>query len=343
MRKSAAIALPMTDHGSRTTRRGATQPLRVGVVGVGHVGQHHARLFASLPGGVLAGVMDINADRARLIGERYGAPWFTDLGTLLERVDAVSVAVPTSAHFAVAKVCLEAKVHVLVEKPIAVMPVEAHELVELARSRDRLLQVGHVERFNPVVRSVRPHIGKPGFIECYRLSPFGQRGTDVDVVLDLMIHDLDIVLSFGLGPVEDIRAAGVPVLTPNIDIANARIQFGGGCVANLTSSRVSATRMRKLRLFQRDSYLSVDYQTRQGMISRRVMKSGEPPSIQTEQIWAEEEEPLKLELEAFLHAARTGTPASVSGEEGAAALELAHQVLGAIGEFARRHTEAPDS
>ncbi len=283
--------------------------------------------------------MDINADRARLIGERYGAPWFTDLGTLLERVDVVSVAVPTSSHFAVAKSCLEAKVHVLVEKPITAALTEAYELVELARSRHLLLQVGHVERFNPVMRSVRPYIGKPGFIECYRLSPFSTRGTDVDVVLDLMIHDLDLILSLAPGPVEDIRAAGFPVLSSNLDIANARIEFASGCVVNLTASRVSATRMRKLRLFQSDGYLSVDYQTRQGVIWRRVIKPDGSPSIEIERVHAGEEEPLKLQLEAFLHAARTRAPARVSAEEGAAALELAYQVITAIDAFSHRHVE----
>ena len=168
-------------------------------------------------------------------------PWFTDRAALLERVDVVSVVVPTSSHFTVAKACLEAGAHVLVEKPIAVIPAEAHELIELARAREQLLQVGHVERFNPIVRTVRPYIGKPGYIECYRLSQFGQRGTDVDVVLDLMIHDLDMVLSFAPGPVQEIRAAGVPVLSSNIDIANARIQFASGCDQLHVESSLSRT------------------------------------------------------------------------------------------------------
>ena len=314
--------------------------LRVGVIGVGHLGQHHARLYASLPGSMLAGVMDIKPDRARLIGERHGVPVYPNPEALLEQVDAVSVAVPTSAHHAVVKTCLDAGVHVLVEKPIAVTPVEAQELVGLARKRGCVLQVGHVERFNPVVRAVRPSIGKPGFIECHRLSPFGERGTDVDVVLDLMIHDLDMVLSFGPGPVEEVRAAGVPVLSSTIDIANARIAFGSGCVANLTASRVSMTRQRRLRLFQRDAYVSVDYHTRQGVICRRMVRPGEPPKIEVEQVQGGDEEPLKLQLAAFLQAVAAGTPPIVSGEDGAAALTLAHQVLDAIGTFVRRHTES---
>jgi len=314
--------------------------LRVGVIGVGHLGQHHARVYASLPGSMLAGVMDIKPERARLIGERHGVPVYPDPAALLKQVDAVSVAVPTSAHHAIVKTCLDAGVHVLVEKPIAVTPVEAQELVGLARKRGCVLQVGHVERFNPVVRAVRPSIGKPGFIECHRLSPFGERGTDVDVVLDLMIHDLDMVLSFGPGPVEEVRAAGVPVLSSTIDIANARIAFGSGCVANLTASRVSMTRQRRLRLFQRDAYVSVDYHTRQGVICRRMVRPGEPPKIEVEQVQGGDEEPLKLQLAAFLHSVAAGTPPAVSGEDGAAALTLAHQVLDAIGTFVRRHTES---
>jgi predicted dehydrogenase len=313
--------------------------LRVGVIGVGHLGQHHARLYAALPGATLAGVADIDADRARTVGERHQAPAFADWGDLLGRVDAVSVAVPTSAHHEVVKASLEAGVHVLVEKPIAVTPIEARELVELARKRGVTLQVGHIERFNPIMQAMRPHIGRPGFIECHRLSPFGERGTDVDVVLDLMIHDLDLILSFQPGPVEEIRAAGVPVLSTNVDIANARIAFAGGCVANLTASRVSTNRMRRLRLFQRDAYVSVDFQTRQGVIFRRMTDPGKRPTIEIEQVRGGEEEPLKLELEAFLQAATTGTPAPVSGEDGTAALELARQVLEAIDVFVSRHDE----
>lgn len=313
--------------------------LRVGVIGVGHLGQHHARLYAGLPGVHLAGVMDISPDRARLIAERHGACAYDDPAALLKEVDAVSVAVPTSAHHAVVKRCLEAGVHVLVEKPIAVTRAEANELVDLARARRRVLQVGHIERFNPVIRAVRPHLGRPGFIECHRLSPYGERGTDVDVVLDLMIHDLDMVLSFQPGPVEEVRAAGVPVLSTSIDIANARIAFAHGCVANLTASRVSTTRMRRLRLFQRDAYISVDYQSRQGVICRRVTGRGGAPTIEVEHVRGSDEEPLKLQLEAFLHAVSTGTRPPVSGEDGAAALDLAYQVLEAISAFMRRHAE----
>ena len=311
--------------------------LRVGVIGVGHLGQHHARLYAALPGSRLVGLVDTDAERAKLVAGRHGASVMADLPTLLKQVEAVSVAATTSAHYGVVKTCLEAGVHVLVEKPIAVTPAEAWELVELAQRRKRVLQVGHIERFNPVMQAMRPHIGKPVFIECHRLSPFGERGTDVDVVLDLMIHDLDLVLSLHPGAVEDIRAAGVPVLTSSNDIANARIEFHSGCVANLTASRVSTSRMRRLRLFQRDAYLSVDFQTRQGMICRRRTGAGERPVIETESVKGSEDEPLKLELEAFLAACATGQPPPVTGADGAAALDLAYRVLEQIGGFARRH------
>lgn len=311
--------------------------MRVGVIGVGHLGQHHARLYAALPGSRLVGVVDADAERAKLVAGRHAVPVMADLSALLKQVDAVSVAATTSAHYGLVKACLDAGVHVLVEKPIAVTPAEAWELVELAQRRKLALQVGHIERFNPVMQAMRPHIGKPVFIECHRLSPFGERGTDVDVVLDLMIHDLDLVLSLRPGPVEDIRAAGTPVLTSSNDIANARIEFQSGCVANLTASRVSASRMRRLRLFQRDAYLSVDFQTRQGMICRRRSGAGERPAIDTESVQGSQDEPLKLELEAFLAACATGQPPPVTGADGAAALDLAYRVLEQIGGFARRH------
>lgn len=314
--------------------------LKAGVIGVGHLGQHHARLYASLPESQLVAVTDQSMERAQFIADRHGARAIQTVDELLGVVDVVSIAVPTSAHYAVAKSCLLAGKHVLVEKPIAVTSAEAHELVQLAKQKGCRLQVGHSERFNPVMQVMRPHIGKPVFIECHRLSSFSDRGTDVDVILDLMIHDLDMVLSFGLGPVEDVQAAGVPVLSSTIDIANARIQFAGGCVANLTVSRVSTNKMRRLRLFQRDNYISIDFQTRQGIICRRDAKAGQRPAVEMEQVQGGEEEPLKLQLESFLQAVRTGTRPVVSGEDGAAALDAAHRVLQAIGAFVARQERA---
>ena len=211
------------------------------------MGQHHARIYAGLPDAKLMGVADVDPSRSRLVAERHGVAAYSDTAALLKEVEAVSVAVPTSSHHAVTKACLEADVHVLVEKPIAATTEQARELIEVAKRRRRVLQVGHVERFNPVLMAARPHITDPGFIECQRRSPFSERGTDVDVVLDLMIHDLDLVLSMTKSPVEEIRAAGVAVLSPYVDIANARLQFANGCVANLTASRVSPTRLRRCR------------------------------------------------------------------------------------------------
>ena len=312
--------------------------LRAGVIGVGHLGQHHARHYATLPGVTLAGVYDASPDRAKLIAERHGVQAWTNLGEVLTQVDLVSVAAPISAHFAAAKACLEAGKHVLVEKPIAVTSAEAHELVELAARRGCLLQVGHSERFNPIMQRMRASIERPAFIEGHRLSAFGERGTDVDVVLDLMIHDLDLVLSFQPGPVEEVRAAGVPVLSSNIDIANARIAFASGCVANLTASRVSTNKMRRLRFFQRDRYVSIDFQSRQAMVSRRVQGTGPRPTIDVETFQAGDEEPLRLELESFIHAVATGSRPVVSGEDGEAALNLAGRVLDAIGQFTQRHS-----
>lgn len=312
---------------------------RAGVIGVGHLGQHHARLYASLPGAQLVGVTDQSIDRARAIAERHGVRAFGSVDELLSHIDVVSVAVPTSAHYAVAKACLLAGKHVLVEKPITVTSEEAKELVERAKERRLCLQVGHSERFNPVMQVMRPHIGRPVFIEGHRLSSFSERGTDVDVVLDLMIHDLDMVLSFNPGPVEDIRAAGVPVLSSTIDIANARIQFQSGCVANLTASRVSTSKMRRLRLFQRDAYLSIDFQTRQGIVCRRSAGPGQKPTVEVQQVQGSEDEPLKLQLESFLHAVGTGTRPVVSGEDGAAALVIAQQVLQAIAGFVERQEQ----
>ncbi len=312
-------------------------PLRAGVIGVGHLGQHHARLYASLPGAQLVGVMDQSVERAQVVADRHGARIFRTVDELLSQVEVVSVAVPTSGHFAVAKACLEAGKHILIEKPIAATLEEAQELVQLAKQRGCCVQVGHSERFNPVMALMRPHIGPPVFIECHRLSSFSERGTDVDVVLDLMIHDLDLVLSLNPGPVEEVRAAGVAVLSSSIDIANARIQFQRGCVANLTSSRVSTNTMRRLRLFQRDNYLSIDFQTRQGLICRRTTLAGKRPTVEVEQLQGGDEEPLKLQLESFLHAVSTGSRPVVSGEDGAAAVDLAHQVLQALETFAARH------
>ena len=311
--------------------------LRAGVIGVGHLGQHHARLYASLPDSMLIGVVDHDHGRASLIGDQYGARAFGDLPDLLKHVDVVSVAVPTSAHYSVTKACLEAGKHVLVEKPIAVLPIEAQELVELAKMNGCTLQVGHSERFNPIMQAMRPHIRRPVLFESQRMGVYSERGTDVDVVLDLMIHDLDLVLSCNPGPVEEVRAAGLSVRSSSNDVANAYIQFESGCAASLIASRVSLKAMRHMRLFQADGYVSIDFQSRQGAVGHRWVEPGRKPTVTIEEFQAGDDEPLKLQLESFLQAIRAQSCPVVSGEDGTAALEVAHRVLSAIKAFGQYH------
>jgi predicted dehydrogenase len=312
--------------------------LRAGVIGVGHLGQHHARLYASLPDSTLVGVVDHDHGRASLIGGQYGARAYDDLPDLLKHVDVVSVAVPTSAHYSVTKACLEAGKHVLVEKPIAVLPIEAQRLVELAKMNGCTLQVGHSERFNPIMRMMRPHIRRPMLFEGQRMGLYSERGTDVDVVLDLMIHDLDLVLSCHPGPVEEVRAAGLSVRSSTSDVANAYIQFESGCVASLIASRVSLKAMRHMHLFQPDGYVSIDFQSRKGAIGRRSVETGRKPMVAVEEFQAGDDEPLRLQLESFLQAIRAQSCPVVSGEDGMAALEVAHRVLSAIRSFGQRNT-----
>ncbi len=311
-------------------------PVRVGVIGVGHLGQHHARLYASLPGATLVGIVDADSRRAKDIAERVGTAVCDDVGVLLKQVDAVSIAAPTSAHHAVARQCLDAGIHVLVEKPITVTPAEAQELIALARARKAVLQVGHVERFNPVMLKARPSIRRPLLVECRRVSPFTGRSTDVDVVLDLMIHDLDMVLSFQPGAVTDVRAVGAPVVSDKVDVAHAWVTFDSGCVATLTASRVASSRAREMTVVQRDACISLDYQSRQATVRRFPSGPRASGDQVSEQIHGGDEEPLKLELEAFLHAVQTGTLPVVSGQDGEAALSLAYRVLEEIETNRRR-------
>ena len=306
--------------------------IRVGVVGVGHVGQHHARIYRELPEVELAGVADSDPARLQEIQAFLEVPGFQDYRELFGRVDGVSVAVPTHLHAFIARECLEHGVDVLVEKPLAETLKEAEELTDLATRQGRILQVGHVERFNAAVRALHRIIEAPGFIECHRLSPFPQRGTDVDVILDLMIHDIDIILSLVKSPVTQVSAVGVPVLTDRVDIANARIEFVSGCVANVTASRVSAERIRKIRVFQPDTYISLDYANQEIALYRRLPADPashppRPPQIVREEVVVEKEEPLRLELTSFLSSVRERTRPEVSGEEAVEALRVASQIL----------------
>ncbi len=300
----------------------------VGVIGVGHLGQHHARIYSELPQTRLVGVVDIDQPRRTEIGTRLGVAHFGDRRSLLDQVDAVSVAVPTLQHREVVQDCLDAGVHVLVEKPLAVTPEEGRQMIDRAQQKGLVFHVGHVERFNPVRDLVQDLLSRPRFIECHRLAPFQPRGTDVDVVLDLMIHDVDLILSFGLGLVKNVEAVGQEVLSSQIDFAHARVEFDKGCVVNLTASRVSTGRLRKMRLFQEHLYLSVDFLSRRGIVYRQV--PNDESSVQEEAIRAGDEEPLKRELQAFAQAIRTGAPGGVSGEEGLAALELVHAIKQSI-------------
>ncbi len=298
--------------------------LRAAVVGVGYLGRFHAQKYAALEGVELVGVADSDAARAAAVGAEVHAPAVADYRDLLGRVDLVSVVVPTEAHFEVAKAFLETGAHVLVEKPITQTVAEAEALVALAGKQGRLFQVGHLERFNPAWLALRPRIKTPLFIEAHRLAPFKPRGTDVSVVLDLMIHDVDLILSVVDSPVREVRASGAPVLTDGVDIGNARIEFANGCVANITASRVSAGTLRKMRLFQKDEYLAIDFGERQLSVARR--QDGAEPPIATEQVQVPAGDALMSEVRAFVEAVRTGAPAPVSGEDGQRALALALEI-----------------
>jgi predicted dehydrogenase len=303
--------------------------LRVGVIGVGYLGRLHAQKMASFPDVAFVGVSDVDPVRGRAVAAEAGTAFFADRKDLLPRVDAVSVAVPTTAHYRVAMDALRAGVHVLLEKPIAATVREGRALVREAAARKRVLQVGHLERFNPAVVSAAAVLREPRFIECHRLGPFGGRGTDVDVVLDLMIHDIDLILSFVRSPIVQVHAVGVPVISKNIDIANARITFAGGCVANVTASRVSAKKQRKIRIFQEDAYVSMDFVEHAIQIFRRT-PPGEPggqPVISGERLETRKGDPLRDEIRSFLDCIRTGQTPLVSGADGVAALTAAFRIV----------------
>ncbi len=321
---------------------GGEGAFRLGVVGVGSLGFHHARIARDLPDVAFAGAFEADEGRARAVGEELGIPMHPTLEALLGGVDGVVVATPTTTHRDVAVAALERGIHVFIEKPIAPSLEDADEILDAARAGGALVQVGHVERFNSAVIGARPHLDNPLFIESHRLAPFTERGTDVAVVLDLMIHDVDLVGSLVGRPVREFQAAGAPVLTPSVDIANARITYEGGAVANLTSSRVSLERLRKVRIFQRSGYLSLDLARGTGEFLR--LKQDLPalqPGADAEQamagllardlstiiervsLHAEAAEPLRREQEAFRDAALGRIPPMVSGVEGRTALEVA--------------------
>jgi predicted dehydrogenase len=336
------------------------EPVQVAVIGVGAFGRNHARVFAELAtqGAVtLSAVVDADAARAATVASEFGAHAFASVADLLKspaaRPQAASVAVPTAEHLSVAQLLMEAGVDVLIEKPLASSLADADELIRIAQRTGRIAQVGQLERFNPALQATLPLVTKPMFFEVHRLSIFTARSLDVDVVLDLMIHDIDIVLSLVNSPVKEIRSVGLPILTPKIDIANVRVEFDSGCVANFTASRVSTERVRKLRFFQPNQYISIDY-TRQDVVVFSVdteavaaaaatgslaNADGEHPSssaIKVEKPRTRQQEPLRAELVAFLESVRSRTRPVVPLEDGRRALAVALDVLAAIREHGRR-------
>ena len=306
------------------------QPIRVGVAGVGHLGQHHARIYRELSEACeYTGFYEVDDARAAEILERYGGRRFLSLPEMAAHCDAVSVAVPTDRHLEVALPLLEAGCHLLVEKPICTTREEGERLLETARRRDCLLQVGHIEQYNPVTSFLEEVVDRPRFITADRLAPFQPRGTEVGVVLDLMIHDIGVILQLVDAPVERIEAVGVDVLSSSEDIANARLVFADGCVANINTSRVSLKKVREIRVFQPQGYLSLDFMNQKGHLLRR----GEH-GLQKEDIPLNPAEPLRLELESFLSCIRSGHEPKVSGLSGMRALEIALEVTRQVREAA---------
>lgn len=303
--------------------------LRAGVVGVGYLGRFHAQKYAALENVDLIGVADVSRERADEVAAEVGTVSYTDYRELLRQVDLVSIVVPTQYHFPVAKECLEAGCHILLEKPVTQTVEEADALIRLAADRKLVFQVGHLERFNPAIMALKGVLKGPLFIESHRLAPFKPRGTDVNVVLDLMIHDIDIILNMVPSSVKLVNSVGVPVLSNEVDIANARLQFENGCVANVTASRVSREAMRKIRIFQPDAYISIDYQERKIAIYR---KGGEGfpipglPNVTMEEKSFDQGDALMTEIKAFVEAVDTGSTPPVTGEDGKRALELALQI-----------------
>jgi len=306
--------------------------VRVAVVGVGYLGRYHAEKYQKIPEAHLVGVVDIDRDRAETTALRVGTQPFGNHREILGQVDAVSIAVPTPQHFHIAMDFLQEGVDVLIEKPITSTLEEADTLIEAARAQDRFIQVGHLERFNPAVRTLDGVVRNPLFIESHRLSRYKPRGTDVSVVLDLMIHDIDIILNFVKNKVKEIRAAGMSVVTPHVDIANARLEFENGCVANVTASRISLKDERKLRLFQRDKYISIDFANQEITVIDRSEeeKAGLIPGMRVQQLDFPREDALEAELKAFIASVLQRTPPRVNGETGRDALEIALQVVDQI-------------
>ena len=306
--------------------------LKVAVVGVGHLGKWHAEKYAACAECELIAVVDRDAGLAREIGSRHGAEACQDYREILPRVDAISLVVPTSLHYKIGREFLEAGIHCLIEKPLTETVAEAAELVAIARDRNLVLQVGHIERFNSVMLDITERLQQPQFIESTRLAPFTQRATDVSVILDLMIHDIDLILDLVASPIKRISASGLSVLSDTIDIANARLEFANHCVANVTASRISRKRERKLRIFEKDAYLSADLQEKVLAVNRRG-ETDNPlgyKDITHEEFRFEDNDALNLEILDFVGAIKTGGRPLVDGEDGQRALETAIDITSQI-------------
>lgn len=301
-------------------------PIRVGVVGVGYLGNIHAKIYSNIPGVELVGVVDVDRDNVDKIAAQYGCEGYTDAAELIGKVDAVSIVVPTSLHLETARPFLEAGVHMLMEKPLAPSYEESLELVELAEKSGVLFQVGHLERFNGGVMELAKRVKNPRFMEVTRIGPFVARATDVDVVTDLMIHDIDIVMSLVGEPISNISAAGTPVITDHIDIANARLEFANGMVANVTASRISNKQQRRIRVFEQEHYYGLDYTNQQITVaSTKPAEEGEDfPSVVSEELEIEPRLPLNHELEVFIDTIRNGGTPLVTGRVALEAVRVAH-------------------
>jgi predicted dehydrogenase len=306
-----------------------SEKLKTAVIGVGHLGQAHARIYAGLDGVDLIAVCDTREEQGRTIAERYGARFAGDYRDLLAEVDAVSVATPTVNHHDIACACLDAGVHVLVEKPISRTLEEAGRMIAAAEAKDLVLQIGHIERFNPAFVALRKEVNRPRFFEAHRMGIFTPRSLDIDVVMDLMVHELDVIAALVRSEVVRLEAVGIPILTQKIDLANARLEFADGCIANITASRVSGERLRKLRVFQPNEYYSLDYAEQQVAMCKLSppRNPGDFPDIVAGGLQIEKREPLLAEIESFVNAVRTRSKPEVSGAEGRRALALAIDVL----------------
>ena len=311
--------------------------VRTAVIGVGYLGRFHAQKYAALPACELVAVVDANATHRDAVAAETRCRAVADYRDILGEVDAVSIATPTPLHYPIARECLERGIHVLVEKPITTTLEEARSLVETAARAGRVLQVGHLERFNAAILALAGTLGTPRFVESHRLAPFKERGTDVNVVLDLMIHDIDLIQSLVGSPIVSIDAVGTSVFSAGLDIANARIRYASGCVANTTASRVSMKMERKLRLFQDDAYISIDLQQKVLTVVRKPPQDSDAPRGQVviEERSYEQGDALRHEIEAFLDSIRAGTPPVVSGEDGLRALETATRITRMVQDAAR--------